>query len=75
MTPPTMVTIHLVYITDSFNEMFSINFCTYVQQLLCTCVTVCVCVNCEGESVKGYTLITQLSWKLLYIRLIEREGL
>ena len=72
MTPPTMVTIHLVYITDSFNEMFPIKFCTYVQQLLCTCVTVCECVNCEGESVKGYTLTTQLSWKLLYIRLIER---
>ena len=36
MTPPTMVTFHLVYITDSFNEMFPIKFCTYVQQLLCT---------------------------------------
>ena len=24
-----------------------------------TCVTVCECVNCEGESVKGYTLTTQ----------------
>ena len=58
MTPPTMVTIHLVYITDSFNEMFPIKFCTYVQQLLCTFVTVCECVNCEGESVKGYTLTT-----------------
>ena len=59
VTPPTMVTIHLVYITDSFNEMFPIKFCTYVQQLLCTCVTVCECVNCEGESVKGNTLTTQ----------------
>ena len=39
--------------------MFPIKFCTYVQQLLCTCVTVCECVNCEGESVKGYTLTTQ----------------
>ena len=35
VTPPTMVTIHLVYITDSFNEMFPIKFCTYVHQLLC----------------------------------------
>ena len=61
MTPPTMVTIHLVYITDSFNEMFPIKFGTYVQQLyvLCTCVTVCEGGNCEGESVKGYTLTTQ----------------
>ena len=42
-----------------FNEMFPIKFCTYVQQLLCTCVTVCECVNCEGESVKGNTLTTQ----------------
>ena len=25
-----------------------------VQQLLCICVTVFECVNCMGESVKGY---------------------
>ena len=58
VTPPTMLTIHLVYITDS---LFTIKFCTYVQHLLCTCVhvTVCECVNCDGESVKGYTLTTQ----------------
>ena len=50
---------HSSSIYYSFNEMFPIKFCTYVQQLLCTCVTVCECVNCEGESVKGYTLTTQ----------------